>query len=152
MRAPILNFFVLKIEILCSKFYMLLRVAASYEQIDVSYDLSAREARQIANGGQPMTKEDIIMEMQGSLVVSERSMRLAIATVEYSNKIHILLDAHVYASTLRPESPSTRTLFYSDLSDTTLTLEKMRAFAKHVHNIFMATTKYNNNQVSFPFL
>ena len=152
MRAPILNFFVLKIEILCSKFYMLLRVAASYEQIDVSYDLSAREARQIANGGQPMTKEDIIMEMQGSLVVSERSMRLAIATVEYSNKIHILLDAHVYASTLRPESPATRTLFYSDLSDTTLTLEKMRAFAKHVHNIFMATTKYNNNQVSFPFL
>ena len=152
MRAPILNFFVLKIEILCSKFYMLLRVAASYEQIDVSYDLSAREARQIANGGQPMTKEDIIMEMQGSLVVSERSMRLAIATVEYSNKIHILLDAHVYASTLRPESPSTRTLFYSDLSDTTLTLEKMRAFAKHVHNIFMATKKYNNNQVSFPFL
>ena len=131
---------------------MLLRVAASYEQIDVSYDLSAREARQIANGGQPMTKEDIIMEMQGSLVVSERSMRLAIATVEYSNKIHILLDAHVYASTLRPESPTTRTLFYSDLSDTTLTLEKMRAFAKHVHNIFMATKKYNNNQVSFPFL
>lgn len=131
---------------------MLLRVAASYEQIDVSYDLSAREARQIANGGQPMTKEDIIMEMQGSLVVSERSMRLAIATVEYSNKIHILLDAHVYASTLRPESPSTRTLFYSDLSDTTLTLEKMRAFAKHVNNIFMATKKYNNNQVSFPFL
>lgn len=131
---------------------MLLRVAASYEQIDVSYDLSAREARQIANGGQPMTKEDIIMEMQGSLVVSERSMRLAIATVEYSNKIHILLDAYVYASTLRPESPSTRTLFYSDLSDTTLTLEKMRAFAKHVNNIFMATKKYNNNQVSFPFL
>ena len=131
---------------------MLLRVAASYEQIDVSYDLSAREARQIANGGQPMTKEDIIMEMQGSLVVSERSMRLAIATVEYSNKIHILLDAHVYASTLRPESPGTRTLFYSDLSDTTLTLEKMRAFAKHVNNIFMATKKYNNNQVSFPFL
>lgn len=131
---------------------MLLRVAASYEQIDVSYDLSAREARQIANGGQPMTKEDIIMEMQGSLVVSERSMRLAIATVEYSNKIHILLDAHIYASTLRPESPSTRTLFYSDLSDTTLTLEKMRAFAKHVNNIFMATKKYNNNQVSFPFL
>ena len=131
---------------------MLLRVAASYEQIDVSYDLSAREARQIANGGQPMTKEDIIMEMQGSLVVSERSMRLAIATVEYSNKIHILLDAHVYASTLRPESPATRTLFYSDLSDTTLTLEKMRAFAKHVNNIFMATKKYNNNQVSFPFL
>ena len=131
---------------------MLLRVAASYEQIDVSYDLSAREARQIANGGQPMTKEDIIMEMQGSLVVSERSMRLAIATVEYSNKIHILLDAHVYASTLRPEPPATRTLFYSDLSDTTLTLEKMRAFAKHVNNIFMATKKYNNNQVSFPFL
>lgn len=131
---------------------MLLRVAASYEQIDVSYDLSAREARQIANGGQPMTKEDIIMEMQGSLVVSERSMRLAIATVEYSNKIHILLDAHVYASTLRPESPGTRTLFYSDLSDTTLTLEKMRAFAKHVNNIFMATKKYNDNQVSFPFL
>lgn len=131
---------------------MLLRTAASYEQIDVSYDLAAKEARQIANGGQPMTKEDIIMEMQGSLVVSERSMRLAIATVEYSNKIHILLDAHVYASTLRPESPSTRTLFYSDLSDTTLTLEKMRAFAKHVNNIFMATKKYNNNQVSFPFL
>ena len=131
---------------------MLLRVAASYEQIDVSYDLSAREARQIANGGQPMTKEDIIMEMQGSLVVSERSMRLAIATVEYSNKIHILLDAHVYASTFRPEPPATRTLFYSDLSDTTLTLEKMRAFAKHVNNIFMATKKYNNNQVSFPFL
>ena len=131
---------------------MLLRTAASYEQIDVSYDLSAKEARQIANGGQPMTKEDIIMEMQGSLVVSERSMRLAIATVEYSNKIHILLDAHIYASTLRPESPSTRTLFYSDLSDTTLTLEKMRAFAKHVNNIFMATKKYNNNQVSFPFL
>ena len=131
---------------------MLLRVAASYEQIDVSYDLSAREARQIANGGQPMTKEDIIMEMQRSLVVSERSMRLAIATVEYSNQIHILLDAHIYASTLRPETPSTRTLFYSDLSDTTLTLEKMRAFAKHVHNIFMATKKYNNNQVSFPFL
>ena len=131
---------------------MLLRAAASYEQIDVSYDLATKEARQIANGGQPMTKEDIIMEMQGSLVVSERSMRLAIATVEYSNKIHILLDAHVYASTLRPESPSTRTLFYSDLSDTTLTLEKMRAFAKHVNNIFMATKKYNNNQVSFPFL
>ena len=131
---------------------MFLRTAASYEQIDVSYDLAAKEARQIANGGQPMTKEDIIMEMQGSLVVSERSMRLAIATVEYSNKIHILLDAHVYASTLRPESPSTRTLFYSDLSDTTLTLEKMRAFAKHVNNIFMATKKYNNNQVSFPFL
>ena len=131
---------------------MLLRTAASYEQIDVSYDLAAKEARQIANGGQPMTKEDIIMEMQGSLVVSERSMRLAIATVEYSNKIHILLDAHVYASTLRPESPSTRTLFYSDLSDTTLTLEKMRAFAKHVNNIFMATKKYNDNQVSFPFL
>lgn len=131
---------------------MLLRTAASYEQIDVSYDLATKEARQIANGGQPMTKEDIIMEMQGSLVVSERSMRLAIATVEYSNKIHILLDAHVYASTLRPESPSTRTLFYSDLSDTTLTLEKMRAFAKHVNNIFMATKKYNNNQVSFPFL
>ena len=131
---------------------MLLRTAASYEQIDVSYDLAAKEARQIANGGQPMTKEDIIMEMQGSLVVSERSMRLAIATVEYSNKIHILLDAHVYASTLRPESPGTRTLFYSDLSDTTLTLEKMRAFAKHVNNIFMATKKYNNNQVSFPFL
>ena len=152
MRAPILNFFVPKIEILGPKFYMLLRTAASYEQIDVSYDLAAKEARQIANGGQPMTKEDIIMEMQGSLVVSERSMRLAIATVEYSNKIHILLDAHVYASTLRPESPSTRTLFYSDLSDTTLTLEKMRAFAKHVNNIFMATKKYNNNQVSFPFL
>ena len=131
---------------------MLLRAAASYEQIDVSYDLAAKEARQIANGGQPMTKEDIIMEMQGSLVVSERSMRLAIATVEYSNKIHILLDAHVYASTLRPESPATRTLFYSDLSDTTLTLEKMRAFAKHVSNIFMATKKYNDNQVSFPFL
>ena len=131
---------------------MLLRAAASYEQIDVSYDLATKEARQIANGGQPMTKEDIIMEMQGSLVVSERSMRLAIATVEYSNKIHILLDAHVYASTLRPESPATRTLFYSDLSDTTLTLEKMRAFAKHVNNIFMATKKYNNNQVSFPFL
>ena len=131
---------------------MLLRTAASYEQIDVSYDLAAKEARQIANGGQPMTKEDIIMEMQGSLVVSERSMRLAIATVEYSNQIHILLDAHIYASTLRPESPSTRTLFYSDLSDTTLTLEKMRAFAKHVSNIFMATKKYNDNQVSFPFL
>ena len=131
---------------------MLLRAAASYEQIDVSYDLATKEARQIANGGQPMTKEDIIMEMQGSLVVSERSMRLAIATVEYSNKIHILLNAHVYASTLRPESPATRTLFYSDLSDTTLTLEKMRAFAKHVNNIFMATKKYNNNQVSFPFL
>ena len=131
---------------------MLLRTAASYEQIDVSYDLAAKEARQIANGGQPMTKEDIIMEMQGSLVVSERSMRLAIETVEYSNKIHIVLDAHVYASTLRPESPATRTLFYSDLSDTTLTLEKMRAFAKHVSNIFMATKKYNDNQVSFPFL
>ena len=61
---------------------MLLRTAASYEQIDVSYDLAAKEARQIANGGLPMTKEDIIRDMQGSLVVSERSMRLAIATVE----------------------------------------------------------------------
>ena len=131
---------------------MLLRTAASYEQIDVSYDLAAKEARQIANGGLPMTKEDIIRDMQCSLVVSERSMRQAIETVEYSNKIHIVLDAHVYASTLRPESPATRTLFYSDLSDTTLTLEKMRAFAKHVNNIFMATKKYNDNQVSFPFL
>ena len=131
---------------------MLLRAAASYEQIDASYALAAKEACQIANGGPPMTKEDIIRDMQGSLVVSERSMRLAIGTVEYSNKIHILLDAHVYASSFCPEPPATRTLFYSDLTDTTLTLDKMRAFAKHVNNIFMATMKHNDNQVSLSLL
>ena len=64
---------------------MLLRAAASYEQIDASYDLAAKEARQIADGGQPLTKEEIIRDMQDSLVVSERSMRLAITTVDYSN-------------------------------------------------------------------
>ena len=131
---------------------MLLRAAAVYEQIGASYALAANEACQIANGGQPMTKEDILRDMQGSLVVSERSMQLAIGTVEYSNKIHIVLNAHQYESTFRPESPATRTIFYSDLTDTTLSLEKMKVFAKHINNIFTATKKYNNNQVSFPFL
>ena len=59
---------------------MLLRAAAVYEQIGASYALAANEACQIANGGQPMTKEDILRDMQGSLVVSERSMQLAIGT------------------------------------------------------------------------
>ena len=131
---------------------MLLRAAASYEQIHASYDLAAKEAQQIADGGQPLTKEEIIRDMQDSLVVSERSMRLAITTVDYSNRIHILLDAHVYASTLRSDPPAKRTLFYSDLTDTTLSLDKMRTFAIHVYNIFMVTKKYNNNQVSFPLL
>ena len=99
-----------------------------------------------------MTTEEIIRDMQESLVVSERSMRLAIATVEYSNRIHVLLDAHVYTSTLRAEPPATRTVFYSDLTDTTLTDGKMRAFANHVNNIFMATKKYNDNQVSLSLL
>ena len=126
---------------------MLLRCAAVYEQIGASYALAALEATQIANGGQPMPTEDILRDMQGSLVVSERSMKLAIGTVEYSNKIHILLNAHMYESTFRPEPPAARTIFYSDLTDTTLSLEKMRAFAKHINNIFMATKKYNDNQV-----
>ena len=94
-----------------------------------------------------MTTEDILRDMQGAWVVSERSMQLAIGTVEYSNKIHILLNAHIYESTFRPEPPATRTIFYSDLTDTTLSLEKMKVFAKHINNIFTATKKYNDNQV-----
>ena len=118
----------------------------------MSYSLAAKEARQIANGGAPMTTEEIVKEMQEALVVSVKSMRLAIATVEYSNRIHVLLDTHVYSSTLRAEPPAVRTVFYSDLTDIKLTERQMRAFANHVHNIFMKTKKYNDKQVSSSLL
>ena len=118
----------------------------------MSYSLATKEARQIANGGAPMTTEEIVREMQEALVVSVKSMRLAIATVEYSNRIHVLLDTHVYSSTLRAEPPAVRTVFYSDLTDIKLTERQMRAFANHVNNIFMKTKKYNDNQVSSSLL
>ena len=127
---------------------MFWRLAASYQMITGSYNLAIDEETRMKDGYDCYTKEEIIAKLRGSLIISEDSMKQAIEMVKYSNSVHVILSTHQFASPSKSTEAGSSSVFYSDLSDTTLKDEKVKLFSKHINNIFTTLHKYNQKQVS----